>query len=205
VSVVCRIRVSGDPPCPPIAPTPLPSILGSNCQRGRSPRNQHEPTFRFLTHPRFSIQSFVLQGISEGVDRMSCRGGLVRCVSGARAERCGSRLRGLRMSGSSRVERFRSIVEISSTLPSNAVIPYSSPSKRRYHNAPPNPRLFRLVSNHQHGVCILRDLTVHHPRSSRATHRIRAPSVFRRIIPIKYRVYSRCKGETMVYYIHTYG
>jgi hypothetical protein len=122
VSIVCRIRVSGDPPCPPIAPTSLPSILGSNCQRGRSPRNQHEPTFRFLTHPRFFIQGFVLQGISEGVDRTNCRGGLVRCVSGARAECCGSRLRGLRVSGSSRVERFHSIVEISSTLLSNAVI-----------------------------------------------------------------------------------
>ena len=122
VSVVCRIPVSGDPPCPPIAPTPLPSILGSNCQRGRSPLNQHESTFRFLTHPRFSIQSFVLQVISGGVDRTSCRGGLVRSVSGATAECCGSRLRGLRMSGSSRVERCRSIVEISPASPSNAVI-----------------------------------------------------------------------------------
>jgi hypothetical protein len=122
VSVVCRIRVSGDPPCPPIASTLLPSILGSNCQRGRSPRNQHEPIFRFLTHPRFSIQSFVLQGIGEGVDRTSCRGGLVRCVSGARAERCGSRLKGLRGSDLSRVERCCSVVEISSTSSSNAVI-----------------------------------------------------------------------------------
>jgi hypothetical protein len=122
VSVACRIRVSGDPPCPPIAPTPLPPMLDSNCQRSRSSRNQHEPAPWFLTHPRFFIQGFALQGISEGVDRTSCRGGLVRCVSGARAECCGSRLRGLRGSGSSRVERCCSIVEISSTSPSNAVI-----------------------------------------------------------------------------------
>ena len=64
--------------------------------------------------------------------------------------------------------------------------------KQRYHKALPCPRQFHSLPNHRY-----RARDNHSPKFG-------LPSVFQ-IIQMRCRVYSRCKGKTVVYHIHTHG